>query len=388
MAKRKIKTRSIYVTTEPKWKELKLITDSAEQETAFKSCEYFVRTEISKAKYMPVVKKWIKEHSGWAEKEIKIILSNPDWAFSGSAISIYIHHKLGYMPEKIRSHYERRKEEWLSRGKKIIAEKKEAVVEKQSKPVISIQDRMKMQVEELCGHWEYYIDLVAEDNFDIKNFDPYKEMIVYRPEIKGPHAKIIKEDFEQQYQEALEVKAWSDPDIKEGYAHFTAKMRKNFVELFEKINTACDTVIATKATTRRARKPKARSKDAIVKKLKYQVNCSELGIASIPSTDVVYANELWVYNTKTRKIGVYHAKNKDPRNMARPGAGLMVKGTTIQDFDEKSSMQKTLRKPKEQISNWTGSAKTKFAKAFDELTTTGIKMNGRMNDNTIILQAF
>ena len=33
-------------------------------------------------------------------------------------------------------------------------------------------------------------------------------------------------------------------------------------------------------------------------------------------------------------------------------------------------------------------AKTKFAKAFEELTTTGIKMNGRMNDNTIILQAF
>ena len=33
-------------------------------------------------------------------------------------------------------------------------------------------------------------------------------------------------------------------------------------------------------------------------------------------------------------------------------------------------------------------AKTKFSKAFDDLTTTGIKMNGRMNDNTIILQAF
>ena len=78
MAKRKIKTRSIYVTTEPKWKELKLITDPAEQEIAFKSCEYFVRTEISKAKYMPVVKKWIKEHSSWAEEEIKVILEKKD----------------------------------------------------------------------------------------------------------------------------------------------------------------------------------------------------------------------------------------------------------------------------------------------------------------------
>ena len=60
----------------------------------------------------------------------------------------------------------------------------------------------------------------------------------------------------------------------------------------------------------------------------------------------------------------------------------------IQDFNPDLSLQKTLRKPKEQISNWTGKAKTKFAKAFDELTTTGIKLNGRINDNTIILKAF
>jgi hypothetical protein len=66
----------------------------------------------------------------------------------------------------------------------------------------------------------------------------------------------------------------------------------------------------------------------------------------------------------------------------------MVKGTTIQDFDEKESVQKTLRKPAEQISNWTGKAKTKFAKSFDELTTTGTKMNGRINEHTILLTTF
>ena len=67
---------------------------------------------------------------------------------------------------------------------------------------------------------------------------------------------------------------------------------------------------------------------------------------------------------------------------------LTVKGTTIQDFDEDQSIQKTLRKPAEQIQNWTGKAKTKFAKAFEEVKTTPIKLNGRMNDNTIILRAF
>ena len=385
MARRKA-VRSIYVTKEPEWKIIKLITEPSEQEEAFKSCEYFVRTEIAKKKLVASCKKWVKDNSGWTKEEIKTVCSCPDWSFSSAGISTYIFYKIGFMPEHVEKHYhERRKEEWLKRGEQTIAEK-QVKAETSPKKVISIQERMKMQVEHLCADWEYKLDCFVEGTITLKEFDPYKDMLSYQPEIKAAHATLIKQDFEPAYKESLEVKEWTDPDIKEGYAHFTPKMRKEFVEFFVKINTACDTIIETKKTTRKARKPRARSKESIIKKLKFQLNCSDLGIASIHPTDIVHANEIWVYNTKTRKLGVYHAINKDPRGMGRDG--LMVKGTTIQDFDEDSSVQKTLRKPKEQINNWTGKAKTKFAKAFDELTTTGIKMNGRMNDNTIILQAF
>jgi len=289
------------------------------------------------------------------------------------------------MPESILKHFGKRKEEWLKRGKEYIKEK-QAKAELKPKKVISIQERMKQQITDLCADWEYKIDQFVDGEFTINDFDPYKDMLVYQPEIKANHAKLIKDDFEPQYKEATEVKEWKDPDIKEAYSHFTPKMRKDFLTFFEKINTSCDTIIETKKTTRKARKPRARSKESIVKKLKYQINDSELGIASIHPTEVVNANELWVYNTKTRKIGVYHARNKDPRNMGRDG--LTVKGTTIQDFNPEESLQKTLRKPKEQISNWTGNAKTKFAKTFEELKTTPIKLNGRINDSTIILKAF
>ena len=387
MARRK-KERSIYITKEPEWNTLKLLTNPEEQDKAFKTCEYFVRTEIPKKKVIASCKKWIKEASGWDKNEIKLILANPDWSFSAAGTSTFVWNKIGYMPESIAVHYhEKRKEEWIARGKLAIKEKKEKQ-EASPKKVISIQQRMKMQVERLCAQWEFNIDCMVEGEFELINFDPYKDMLSYQPAIKANHAKIIKEDFDTEYQEALEVKEWKDPDIKEGYSHFTSKMRKDYVLFFEKINTACDTIIQTKASTRKARKPRARSKDSIIKKLKYQINDSELGIASVHPTEVVHANEVWVYNTKTRKLGVYHAITKDPRSMNRPGSGLMVKGTTIQDFDPNQSLQKTLRKPKEQIKNWNGKAKTKFAKAFDELTTTSIKMNGRINYNTIILKAF
>ena len=384
---RRKKERSIYVTKEPEWNTLKLITDVEEQDKAFRSCEYFVRTEIPRKKVINSCKLWIKEQSGWTKEEIKIVLANPEWAFAASGTSTFVWYKIGYMPEGIRQHFHTRKEEWLKRGKIALQEKK---VKQELKPkkVISIQERMKMQVEQLCADWEYKIDCMVEGEYSLSDFDPYKEMVSYQPEIKANHAKLIKEDFDTAYQEALEVKAWKDPDIKEGYSHFTPKLRKDFLTFFEKINTACDTIVQTKVSSRKARKPRARSKDSIIKKLKYQINDSDLGIASIHPTEVVHANEVWVYNTKTRKLGVYHAITKDPRAMNRPGSGLMVKGTTIQDFDPDASLQKTLRKPKEQISSWTGKAKTRFAKAFDELTTTAIKMNGRINENTIILKAF
>ena len=199
---------------------------------------------------------------------------------------------------------------------------------------------------------------------------------------------MIKDQYTAPLEEATESLAGTCDQLNEAYSFMNKQMKKDYVAFFEKIHLACDAIILTGKANRKQRKPRSRSKESIIKKLKFQVSDGDLGIASISPTDVVYANEIWVYNTKSRKVGVYHATTKDPRSLQRQGAGLMIKGTTIQDFCTESSMQKTLRKPKEQISNWTGNAKTRFAKAFDEVKTTSTKLNGRINDTTIILKAF
>ena len=387
MPRRKTKTRSVFITKEPEWKTLKLLTDVAEREKAFKECEYFVRTEIKSKQTVSAAKNWIKNKSEWDTEDIRLILANPDWAFTASGTSFFIESKLGYMSEGFLKHLEKRKEEWITRGKTAILEKKEKQEKKQTK-IVTIKERMQEQITDLLGDFEAYLDDFISGEKTVKDFDPYKMMLSYQPAIKANHAKLIVESYECAKLEAIEVVEWQDEDIKEGYNFMTVKMRKDYLAFFEKIETACDTVINQAKSTRKARKPRARSKDSIIKKLKYMEAFGELGLASIAPTDIVNCNELWVYNTKNRKIGVYHAISKDPKAMNRPGAGLMVKGTTIQDFDEKASIQKTLRKPAEQINNWTGKAKTKFAKSFDELTTTGTKMNGRINEHTILLTTF
>ena len=385
MAKRKAK--NVYFTPEPDWIKIKSITDTTLREKAYQDVQYFVRTEVADKKKIQICRDWIKTNSGWASDEINTILKCPDWAFGATASVFFIFKKVGYIPQSTLDHVEKRKFEWITQGEKVIVEKA-AKAEKAPKKVISIQERMKEQVTDLCGDFEYFLDQLAERKTAIKDFDPYKAMQIHIPEIKGPHAKIIKNEFDMGYNEAKEVLAWEDEDLKEAYSNFDIKMRKAFVQYYELINTACDTIIQTKATTRKARAPKARSKEKIVSKLKCQINDSTLGIASAPLSDVVYANEVWVYNTKTRKIGVYKATNIDPKNLQRPGTGIMVKGTTLIDFNEKESVQKTLRKPPEQIKDFVNTGKLKCKKSFETIKTTATKMNGRFNDNTIILQTF
>jgi len=385
---RKKKARSVYVTTEPDWKKLKLETDPEKQEKAFNYCDFFVRTEISNKQKVEATRKWIKTESGWDKEELKIILANPDWQFNTNAFFIY--YKLGYIPENLLGYLRKKKDDWIKRGQQAIDEKVEVEERKPPKPKITIQQRMLQQITDLCGEWDDLLDtFIGEEKFNLKSFDPEKDMKAYQGgAIKPNHAKLIKDQYAPVYEEAQESLAGTCEQLNEAYSFMNKKMKKEYVEFFEKINNACDAIILTGKANRTTRKPRARSKETIIKKMKFQVSDGTLGIASVSPTDVVYANELWVYNTKTRKVGVYHAKSKDPRALARPGAGLMVKGTTIQDFDEETSMQKTLRKPVEQINNWTGKAKTKFAKAFDEVKTTPTKLNGRINDSTILLKVF
>ena len=80
------------------------------------------RTWLFPPKTVPVVKDWIKNKSGWDKEEIKLILLNPDWAFGPAGNSLFVESKLGYMPDNVTKHYERRKEEWIARGKKLILE--------------------------------------------------------------------------------------------------------------------------------------------------------------------------------------------------------------------------------------------------------------------------
>jgi hypothetical protein len=165
--------------------------------------------------------------------------------------------------------------------------------------------------------------------------------------------------------------------IKEGYSHMSKKQINEAIAALESIIGACDVVIDTSKANRKPRKAKAKSAAKLVEKLKYAVSNDELAITSISPEQIIGAQELWIYNTKTRKIGKYVAADAD---------GLSVKSHSILNYDETKSISKTLRKPAEQLKAFKSAGKVSLRKFMDDIPTTDIKLNGRGNEHTILLK--
>ncbi len=100
-------------------------------------------------------------------------------------------------------------------------------------------------------------------------------------------------------------------------------------------------------------------------------------LASINPVEIVGASELWVFNIKTRKLGKY---------VAEEFKELGVKGTTITGFSEMKSVQKTLRKPVEQLAAFKAAGKVVLRKFLEDINAVDTKMNGRLNEETLLLK--
>ena len=174
--------------------------------------------------------------------------------------------------------------------------------------------------------------------------------------------------------------------LKEGYAHIKKADIKNYTIAINELLSALDFVIESAKATRAPRKSKPKSATKLVEKLKYLKTDPKFKHASTMPDEVIGATELWVFNVKTRKLGKYIASNVDPKGIGRDGTGLSVKGTTIIGFDEKLSIQKTLRKPEDQLKEFKTSGKVALRSFLDDIKTTDTMLNGRCNPDTILLK--
>jgi len=111
--------------------------------------------------------------------------------------------------------------------------------------------------------------------------------------------------------------------------------------------------------------------------MKFLAEFKELGLTSVKSSDIIGSMQLWVYNTKTRKLGVYHAND---------AGGLNVKGSSIINFAEVKSVSKKLRKPDVTLPEVLSGGKVFLRNVIESIRAVESPLNGRINPDTILLR--
>lgn len=277
-------------------------------------------------------------------------------------------------------------EDAIAAGSLIADEQKVVEASNITKPILSIQQKLRITSLNYATIIEDELDDIFDniDKYNIKDFNPVSTL--RKHEVKANHARIMRQYFQPVADEFAELVGPKKKDddmydqLIEGYSHISTKSQKKLSTIYQSLIQACDMIITSqKASKVRTKKPVAR--DKIVSKLKYQKEDSTLKVASINPIDILDATELWVYNTKTRKIGKYVVDD-----MYNSSITLGVKGASIVGFKESESIQKTLRKPAEQLVEFNKLGKVALRKFMDGIKTTDTKLNGRVNEQTILLK--
>lgn len=247
-------------------------------------------------------------------------------------------------------------------------------VVKEKTNVISIQDRIRDKASECIAELEGQIDELVISSFK-SNVSPYS--VFHTMNIKDAQTKYIVEWAKNNRNQYDEVMNTEDKDLKEAYSNFTKPQLKKIVGYFDQVILDCQKVSGNSIKSRKPRKRKVKTPDQLVSKLNYMKEFTDLKLKSIDPTSIIGVMQLWIYNTKTRKLGVYHADD---------AAGLSMKGSSILNFSESKSVQKKLRKPEVTIPDILSGGKVFMRSAMENIRAVESTLNGRINKDTILLK--
>jgi hypothetical protein len=264
-------------------------------------------------------------------------------------------------------------------GKAILAAKKAADKEAAKNPAtckVTVQDRIRDQAVDVAAVFDGWLDQLASNvRAKTDEMDPLGEM--QKAGFKAPQARFVKEFYEGELVELKAVLAGNDEELKEGYSNLKKTQVTRMVKLIEDILAAVTMVSAVTKAKRKPRVKKAPSLEKRVARIKFKEQDAEYGVASLNPVNIVGAKEVWTFNTKYRKLGKYVAQDE---------GGLGVKGTNITDFNESLSVQKSLRKPKEQLAELMKAGKVQLRKFMENIKGVEHKMKPRTNEHMIILR--
>jgi len=238
-------------------------------------------------------------------------------------------------------------------------------------PKRTIADIMKENTSNFIGEIEEVIDRMDTE------YSVYDEM----KKIDAPAvtAKAIIDYYTPQVDEMKELINDKPEDLVEAYRHMSAKEKRDYLKFLENIVDEAEKYSMSKKAVRKTRAKKPKSVDQQVARVKYLKESKEFKLVSIDPSKLIGSDSVYLFNTKTRQM--IHLTTND-------ASGFKISGTTIQNFDEKASSRKTIRKPEEFFTEFMKATKAKSYTQYAKLTTKPASANGRINEHMLILKAY
>ena len=297
---------------------------------------------------------------------IHIPASVPDWEFVSLGKLFWLESKNVILEDSMKKDMEQRANDLL---KKYVANKEDKPVNKKT-PTDIHTENLIADIDEILD------DVVFSDKkikYEQKTVDILTETILKYQELSMNFSSV------KAYYEA-QLNQLTDSEFDEYFEHRSSSEKKNLSKLLTVVLEGIDKLYTTKQKTRKPSKPRKKKKidpSKMVAKLKYLDKDNDFDLKSIHPEKIVGAKILWLYNVKTKELSRYVSDK-----------GFTVKGSKLCDYDEKESKSKRLRKPKVVLKELEKAGKVIEKKLLAKLTTKENTVNGRINNNMIILKVF
>ena len=235
----------------------------------------------------------------------------------------------------------------------------------------TVQENMEAKVRDLLGEVDHAIDLWDTDKFDMYSY-------LTDNKVSSTVASKIPTHYTDLQLEIQDAILGTDPQLKEGYSFMNMSEKKGFLNFVTKIILDTERYADNNKPIRKPRKAKAISATKLVSKLSYLDHDPINKVKSIDPSKIVGSKQLWLFNSKTNEIIKYDQSDR---------AGLSVKGTTIQNFNEKTSSSKKLgMKTEHFIDRILDAGSIVLNIVMSEINSKASKVTGRVNNNMIILK--
>ena len=357
-----------YTGGEPEWPSEAADWDDAKFDNKLRQSFYYYNYYYSQKDTKKYVVEWMKSTAKFGNDEIRAFERANDKWLPMTACSLIMAHRQG-MPLRPR-HIEFLDKSLLEAIERGRGEPEREAVSTPEQVAIrpTIQDRLAEKTSELIGELEgKYDELEA-----FKAYDWFTSNNVVQSQLSKYESL-----YQRRCAELEEAQQKKDDQLKEAYSHFKAADFKKRINWITDLLDAVEQYRDVKKAAKKARVKKAPSKEKLVGKIKYAKEDKALKIVSINPADIIGSAELWIYNNKTRKLGKYVAAGYQT---------LSVKGTSITGFDVDKSVAKTLRKPEEQLKEFAKAGKIALRTFIKDIKAVEVKLNGRINEETLLLK--